>query len=293
MSITLLTNKTEIETAIQSISTKAGAYKAVVSSAILSSAQHYRSHGDFTLLQGALDAVFAVNYRDYQAVVEFVKSLTWVGLSEQKQGRRTHFEIIGDLSDALGTKPAEMSIKDWGDKKKKVADQVVVRQGLFDSFATDKGIPVKNPDWSVGMPKDEKQVIVKYGCDIFAWYDDVKYLRSNGDGSEGGEGNSPALRTLSQEQTQKLAATFEDRLQNSVNKPVAATVIHILERFESEANVFVTPEEEELLRRRLDHFISRAKARYETQQQIEAERAAAALEATGGETTEADVNGNA
>lgn len=288
MSIQLLTTQSEIETAILSIGTKAVAYKTVVSSAVLSSTQHYRTHGDFTLLQGALDAVFAVNYRDYQAVVEFIKSLTWVGLSETKSGRRSRFEIVGDLSDAMGTKPADVTAKDWGDRKKAVADQVTIRQGLFNNFATDIGVPVKNLDWAIGMPKEEKKIIQKYGCDIFAWYDDVKYLRSvNDNGGDSDNGSSPALRTLSVEQTAKLAATFEDRLLNSVNKPVASTVIHILERFEMEADVFVTPEEEEKLRARLEHFINRAKARYETQQQIEAEKKAAAEEATNGDNVTA------
>lgn len=277
--VELVNTPDAIRTVIANIGTKATAYKQTVSSAVLSATQHYRVHGDYTLLQEAMDQVFAINYRDYSAVVKFVQDLTWIGLSMTNVGRRQRYEIIGDMVAAMGTKPSDSTVKEWGEKIERVRKNMVTREGLFDLFANGKEIPMKNPDWSKGMPADQKQQGVNYNGDIFAWHDDVKWLRNDGTGGANTNDTTPQLRTLSQEQYQKLAAGFEDRILNSVNKPVVHTVIHILERFEGEREVFATDEELEELQSTVNLFIQRTKARSEIKRQRDADAAAQAADA--------------
>lgn len=279
--VDLVNTPEAIRSVIANIGAKATAYKSTVSSAVLSATQHYRAHGDYTLLQEAMDAVFEINYRDYSAVVKFVQDLTWVGLTMANRGRRQHYEIVGDMVAALGQKPSTDTIKDWNEKTKRVREQMVKREGLFDSFANGKEIPMKNPDWTTGMDKELKQQGVVYNGDIFAWHDDVQWLRNTGSAGTGSE--STQLRTLSQEAYQKLAAGFEDKIMNSVNKPVIQTVIHILDRFESEREVFATDEELEELQATVNLFVRHTKARSD----VKRERDAAAASETANANEEA------
>jgi len=282
MKVEIISGQDKIREVIGSISTRAGAYKAVVSSSILSSVQHYRAHGDFTLLQEAMDTVFSVNYRDYSAVIAFLQSLTHVGLTMENKGRRQHYTVIGDLVDAMGERPKDVTQKEWAEKVKRTKENVIKREGMFDNFAQGKETMVKNMDWSVGMDKSLKQVGVVYEGDIFKWHDDVKWLRNDGTGgATTGEGEGSRTTTINPEQLDKMMITFEDRLSKSKNVPAVAAITHLLSRFEADTQVTATPEELAQLETRINIFMTRLKARVDAQQAIAAQKAAEAAQAEG------------
>lgn len=270
MTIELVKGTEQIQAVIASISTKSAAYKATVSSAVLSAVQHIRVHGDYTLLQSAMDTVFETNYRDYSAVVEFIKSLTWLGVDMANRGRRQHYSIVGDLVAGLGDRPANVPVKDWTKKVESAKNNIIIRQGLFDNFAQGKGVPMRNPNWTVGMDKELKKENVVYAGDIFKWHDDVKWLRAGTDSDGTGE-TTPREMTL--DQAQKAAMSLEERLLKSSNIPVVVTVTHILERFEEERGVIATEKELEHLEAAFNMFIQRTKVRMDIKKRREQESA--------------------
>lgn len=272
MSIEIISGNDAIRQVIASISTRATAYKAVVSSAVLSSLQHYRAHNDYTLLQETMDTVFQINYRDYAAVVDFIKSMTWVGLTMENRGRRQHYTIVGELTDAMGPKPSDTTVKEWADKVKRVRDNIIVRQGLFDDFAQGKPTKVKNPDWSKGMDVNQKHDMVNYNQDIFKWHDDVKWLRNDGTGGATPGNGAAAPRTLSKEATDKVAYDLEEKLMKTLNKPVVPVLIHMIDRFESETSVIATDEELESLQASFNLFMKKVKIRSEIAAKQKAEQ---------------------
>lgn len=284
MSIEIIKGDAAIRGVINSISVRANTYKTAVSSAIISAAQHYRAHNDYTLLQEAMDTVFEVNYRDYTAVVDFVKSLTWAGLNMENRGRRQHYSIIGDLVDGMGQKPSDVTVKDWSEKVKRAKENIITRQGLFNNFIDGKEIPMKNPDWTTGMPKEEKQQGVVYGGDLFKWHDDVKWLRNDGTGGATTGSSNAAPRTLSKEATDKVAYDLEERLLKSANKPAVPVLIHMIDRFESESSIIATDEELANLEASFNLFMRKIKIRSDIAK--EAAAAKAAETANAGQATE-------
>lgn len=273
--VEIVKGQDNIRNVITSIAGKAKAYKTVISSAVLSAYQHYRVHGDYTLLQEALDTVFSINYRDYSAVVDFVKAYTELEYVTLNVGRRQRVEIAGTIESQM-ERPENMGMKDWNTKLENKRSEMIVRSGRFDDFASGKGIPMKNPEWTQGMPKDEKQQSVVYDGDIFAWHDDVKWLRNTNTATGGGEGTEN-LRELTVETAVNVATKLEDRVLKSSNKPVFAVLIHMMERFEAETGVYATDEEIETFQRRVNALLERTKARSESK----AEREAAAEQEAG------------
>lgn len=275
MKVEMISGLDQIRGVITSIGTRAAAYKAVISSAVLSSYNHYRVHGDYTLLQEAMDTVFETNYRDYAAVMDFIKAYTAIGLTMENRGRRQHYTIVGTLSEAMGARPANVSQKDWADKIKSTKENETKRNTLFDDFAHGREVPMRNPDWTLGMDKELRKVGVIYEGDIFKWHDDFKWLRNIGsaDTANAGAGGE---QTMSPEQVTKVTYQFEERIMKTANKPIVAVINHMLERFEADSQIYATPEEIELLERRAKVFITRIKARSEAKAQIDADKAQAA-----------------
>lgn len=276
--VEIVKGQDNIRNVIGAIAGKAKAYKTVISSAILSAYQHYRLHGDYTLLQEALDTVFSINYRDYSAVADFVRSYTELECVTLNQGRRQRVEIAGTIESQM-ERPENMSMKDWNAKLESKRSEMIIRNGRFDDFATGKPIPMKNPNWVQGMPKDEKQEGVVYDGDIFAWHDDVKWLRTAAP-TTGGE-STENLRELPVEQAVNVAVKLEDRVLKSSNKPVFAVLIHMMERFEAETGVYATDEEIETFQRRVNALLERTKARSESKAEREAAEKQAAQENSG------------
>lgn len=253
--ITLTKGVNEISTLIASIKSVAGQYKQTVSAALLSSVQHYREHGDYTLIQGALEEMYAVNYRDYKVCVAFLESMTWVGLSKAKDGRREKATVVGDLLSVMGEKPAETSVSDWQEKRKKVASNNITRQGIFDNFAQGKEVMVRNPEWTKEMDADKKTVGVLYQGNIFAWYDDVQYFRKAATTPSTGEA-TPVV--WDDAMVLAEAVKVGNDLRKSSNVPVGKLIVNIIENIGAADMISLSAAEIQLINEKLNGLLPRA-----------------------------------
>lgn len=253
--ITLTKGVNEISTLIASIKSVAGQYKQTVSAALLSSVQHYREHGDYTLIQGALEEMYAVNYRDYKVCVSFLESMTWVGLTKAKDGRREKATVVGDLLSVMGEKPAETSVSDWQEKRKKVASNNITRQGIFDNFAQGKEVMVRNPEWTKEMDADKKTVGVLYQGNIFAWYDDVQYFRKAANNPSTGEA-APVV--WDDAMVLAEAVKVGNDLRKSSNVPVGKLIVNIIENIGAADMISLSAAEIQLINEKLNGLLPRA-----------------------------------
>lgn len=254
--IKLTTGKNEITALIASIKTVAGQYKQTVSAAVLSAVQHYREHGDYTLIQTAIDALYAENYRDYKVAVTFLSSMTWVGMSKAKDGRREKYTVTGDLLSAMGERPSDVSMKDWEEKRKRVASNNITRQGIFDNFAQGKEVMVRNPEWSEGMDKDKKTVGVVYHGNIFAWFDDVEYFRKAE--SKGGNGGDAPLVEWDDAAVLAEAVKVGADLRKSSNVPVGKLLINLIENIGGHDMISLNAVEVQAITEKLNALLPRA-----------------------------------
>lgn len=273
--LNIINGVNEIRTAIAAMSGKSAEYKALASNTLLSAVQHFRQHNDYTLVQEALDAMYALNYRDYAVYVKFINDMTHIGMTSESKGRRTHYTVIGTLKDAA-VKPDDMTAKDWAEKLKRVASNVITRTGMFDSFAQGKATNVRNPDWKEGDKKDTKQVAVDYKGNIFAWFDDVSYLR-NGSGDD-----KPTVKTpveMTDTQAIALAASVADKLESSTNLPMGLVLRTLFERMESNKDLIVSDDDIEYIHAAADMLQRLSNTRRELKQQAATDTANAVQEA--------------
>lgn len=221
--IAIVSDVNAITSAIANISTSAAAYKDVASGALVSAVKHYIAHGDYTLVQKALDEMYQVNYRDYKVFTMFVSSISPLGLVFKDDKARKHATVAGTIKDVNGVKKDKESAKQFGDRLKKLDEQLIERRAIFDAFINGQEIQVRNPEWTKDSPESvAKTVGVVYDADVFAWFDDVNYFM------KAAKAEKKTNQPMESKAVDAYAKTIVKKLSETSNVPVADLIVAIL-----------------------------------------------------------------
>lgn len=181
MAISIVKTASKIETLIAGIATKSGAFKEHVSSVALSTVAHSIEHGDYSLINSALESLHTVSYRDQVVFVTFLNGITpfVCQKDETVKGRKEVWKVVGRMAKVYEPRKDGESEKDFDKRKEQAKTRDANRCDLFAKFAAGEGVPVKNLEFvsKAETPDVSKTVLVAYAKNIFAWFEDVEYAR--------------------------------------------------------------------------------------------------------------------
>lgn len=162
---------------IGSIGTKQTNYRNSVSSAVISAVAHSLENNETSTVTKLLNEMFTVSYRDLKVVRAFIESVTPIKLEEVKEGNKTRLAVT-----AVQFMKSDYSKEGTQKEQREAAAKALTahnkRADLFETFCdVDGEMRVRNLDWKEGDAKDTKTIGVKYKSDVFAWFEDVEYVR--------------------------------------------------------------------------------------------------------------------
>ncbi|MFW3388443.1 UNVERIFIED_CONTAM: hypothetical protein RF648_20870, partial [Kocuria sp. CPCC 205274] len=186
MAIRIEKSVNKIAALVAAISTKSGAYKEGVSSALVSSVAHAIETGDYTLIEKLRDEVLAANPRDLKVIFQFLKDLTPFHVEPRNVGRIVSFDVLGRIAKgylglaqkdyktvaAFETAKKEQKAKD----EKRDAGRVTVFAQFIGTAKDDKGVSL--PRGAVVRNESGEKEVFDYALNVFAWFDDVQYFRN-------------------------------------------------------------------------------------------------------------------
>ncbi|MFW3388168.1 UNVERIFIED_CONTAM: hypothetical protein RF648_19455, partial [Kocuria sp. CPCC 205274] len=179
MTISIVKGTENVIALIGSIGTKQGDYRASVNSAVLSVVAHSIENNEISLVEKLLAEMYSNSYRDLKVVRLFLDSLTPILLEDgDKEGRKQKVKTSGKGLMKLEINREGKNAKEIGKLEIAALTKHNKRAEMFESFVKDEAIQVRNPAWFKGCdPSIDKTVGVQYHQDIFAYYEDVEYLR--------------------------------------------------------------------------------------------------------------------
>lgn len=233
--IAILKGVDAVSALIGSIGVKQSDYRNNVSSAVLSAVAHSIESNETSLVNKLLNELFTVSYRDLPVIKKFIESVTPIILVEVAEGRRKRL-LVADCQfmknnvDREGKKQSEIA-----DAAKKALAANLAREGLFDNFIKDGDVKVRNLEWNAETNPDvDKTVGVKFHKDVFAWFEEIEYIRKAV--KENSEDNSgePSINALLFPKFAPLLKAFESvPTENQTTEFLAdkAALIAIADRF--------------------------------------------------------------
>lgn len=178
MAISIVKTQAEVIALIGAISTKQGDYRNGVTSAVLSAVAHSLENSETDMIKKLLNEMFTNAYRDLKVVTKFLQSVTPIVIEEVKEGRRTKAVVTACQFEKNNFDKEGKTAKESNELSVKALKRHNGRVDLFTTFCDPNGeIKVRNMEWKEGDDKANKTIPVKYASDIFAWFEDVEYIR--------------------------------------------------------------------------------------------------------------------